>query len=285
MTEAATESATSGPDTLVGACDAHIHIFDRRFREALAADDMSAVSATVADYRCMQAASGTSRTVVVTPRNYDVDNAVTLDAICRLGIDQARGIATVRPDITDAQLAALHAGGIRGIRFTLYTPEHAPTRFDMVETLAYRVHAFGWHLQLHWTADQIVQYAALVDRLPTTFVFDHFARLPLPDALAHPARRLVERWVDSGRAWLKLSAPYLESGVGEAGTYQDIDAMARHWVGFAPERLVWGSDWPHTSVRRAPAPGSMLAKLSDWAETGALRSRILVDNAAELYGF
>jgi predicted TIM-barrel fold metal-dependent hydrolase len=267
------------------ACDAHIHIFDPRFKETLAADDMSSIPATVDDYRRAQPHFGTSRTVVVTPRNYDVDNAVTLDAIRQLGHDRARGIATVRPDVTDAQLEALHAGGIRGIRFTLYTPDHAPTRFDMVEALAHRVHALGWHLQLHWTAAQIVEHRTLLDRLPTAFVFDHFARLPLRDALAHPACDLVTEWLRAGRAWLKLSAPYLDSLVGAANGYQDVDVLAQYWTSVAPDRLVWGSDWPHTSMLPTPAPQASAATQAAWMASPIIRRQILVENPEKLFGF
>jgi D-galactarolactone isomerase len=272
-------------DNLINACDSHIHIFDRRFKQTLAADDMSAVATTADDYRQVQPCFGTTRTVVVTPRNYDVDNAVTLDAISQLGIERARGVATIRPDITDAQLEALHAGGIRGIRFTLYTPDDAPTSFDMVETLSHRVHELGWHLQLHWTAAQIVEHRDLVDRLRTEFVFDHLARLPVATGLDHPARALVDRWLTTGRAWLKLSAPYLDSMAGETEVYPDIEAIARHWVDLAPDRLVWGSDWPHTSVRPGPKPAKLISCLNQWTETAAIRRRILVDNPATLYGF
>ncbi|MFT4509068.1 amidohydrolase family protein [Caballeronia sp. 15711] len=271
--------------SFVDACDSHIHIFDSRFKQALAADDMSAVATTADDYRQVQPSFGTTRTVIVTPRNYDVDNAVTLDAISQLGIERARGIATIRPDITDADLEALHAGGIRGIRFTLYTPDDAPTSFNMVETLSHRVHELGWHLQLHWTAAQIVEYRDLLDRMPTEFVFDHLARLPVATGLNHPARVLVERWLSTGRAWLKLSAPYLDSMVGETKAYADIEAIARHWVEVAPDRLVWGSDWPHTSVRPGPPPAKLISSLNRWTESAAIRHRILVANPAKLYGF
>ncbi|MGF6507103.1 D-galactarolactone isomerase [Paraburkholderia sp. 32] len=223
--------------------------------------------------------------MIVTPRNYDVDNTVTLDAIRQLGIDRARGIATIRPDITDRELDALNAGGIRGIRFTLYTPHDAPTSFEMLETLSHRVHELGWHLQLHWTAAQIVEYSNLLDRIPTEFVFDHLARLPVNSGLAHPARQLVERWLTTGRAWLKLSAPYLDSVVGEAGGFSDTDAMAQHWVNVASDRLVWGSDWPHTSMRPGPRPSNIIASLNRWTECVSTRHQILVDNPERLYGF
>lgn len=272
-------------DAAADACDAHIHIFDTRFKQTLAADDMSGVPTTVNDYRQVQPSFGTTRTVIVTPRNYDVDNTVTLDAIRQLGIDRARGIATIRPDITDGELDALNAGGIRGIRFTLYTPDDAPTSFEMVETLSHRVHELGWHLQLHWTAAQIVEYSNLLDRIPTEFVFDHLARLPVHSGLSHPARRLVERWLTTGRAWLKLSAPYLDSVVGETGAFSDTDAMAQHWVNVARDRLVWGSDWPHTSMRPGPQPSNIIASLNRWTECASTRHQILVDNPARLYGF
>ncbi|REM67370.1 2-pyrone-4,6-dicarboxylate hydrolase, partial [Mycobacterium tuberculosis] len=96
----------------------------------------------------------------------------------------------------DAELERLHAGGIRGIRFTLYTPANAATDFAMVEPLAHRVHAFGWHVQLHWSAAQIVEHSALLARLPCTIVLDHLARMPLPDAQAHPAFDVVSRLLD-----------------------------------------------------------------------------------------
>lgn len=268
-----------------GACDAHIHIFDRRFAETLAADDMSSAAATLDHYLAVQRRLGTQRVVIVTPRNYDVDNAVTVDAIRRFGIEHARGVAVLRPDVTDATLASLHAGGIRGIRFTLYSPDRAPTRFDMVEPLAHRVHELGWHLQLHWTAAQIVAHEALLKRLPTTLVFDHLARLPLPDGLAHPACATLTRLVERGRTWVKLSAPYLDSVVGEHGHFADVDAIARHWVEVAPQRIVWGSDWPHTSEASKPDDAGLLAKLDTWCDDASLRARILVTNPAALYGF
>ncbi len=276
-------------DQFVNACDAHIHIFDSRFKQTLSADDMSDVATTADDYRRVQPCFGTTRAVIVTPRNCDVDNSATLDAIRQFGIENTRGIATIRPDITDGELEALHTGGIRGIRFTLYTPDDAPTSFDMIETLSHRVHELGWHLQLHWAAAQIVKYRDLLDRIPTEFVFDHLARIPVTTGRFHPATPLIERWLKTERAWLKLSVPYLDSVTEETNSFSDIDAIARHWIDVAPDRLVWGSDWPHTSVKPAPQPATLISSLNRWTERGLdsaiIRHRILVDNPARLYGF
>lgn len=270
---------TSAPP---GACDAHMHIYDARFPHRAPVVG----HATVDDYRRLQARTGTQRTVVVTPRVFWTDNAVTLDAIRQLGIDRARGVAVVRSDVSDAELQALHAGGIRGIRFTLYVPDHAVVGFDMVEELAHRVHALGWHVQLHWTANQIVEHRDLLHRLPSTIVFDHLARVPLDRGTAHPAFAIVSELLDGGRTWLKLSGAYLDSQVGAAGGYADTDTVAQAWVQVAPERVVWGSDWPHSTEKsHKPDDAVLFDLLARWAGSEALRQRILVDNPAALYGF
>ena len=269
-----------------GACDAHMHIYDRRFA-LFGSPDAMVDKATVDDYRLQQQRIGTQRTVVVQPRVHGTDNSVTLDAIRALGPAHARGVAVVRPDVTDAELERLHAGGIRGIRFTLYTPTSAVTDFSMVEPLAQRVHALGWHVQLHWNADQIVEHADLLARLPCTIVFDHLARLPLPEAPSHPAFGVVSRLRDGGRTWVKLSGAYLDSKTGTAGGYADTTGIAQAWVRQAPERVVWGSDWPHPTEPVASKPDDALLfdLLSQWVPDEATRRRVLVDNPALLYDF
>jgi predicted TIM-barrel fold metal-dependent hydrolase len=268
-----------------GACDAHMHIYDRRFALHGSPDAM-VDRATADDYRLLQQRIGTERTVVVQPRVHGTDNSVTLDAIRALGAAQTRGVAVVHPDVSDAELERLHAGGIRGIRFTLYTSANAATDFSMVEPLAQRVHALGWHVQLHWSADQIASHADLLARLPCTIVFDHLARLPLPDALSHPAFDVVSRLRDNGRTWVKLSGPYLDSKAGAAGRYADTTAIARAWVRQAPERVVWGSDWPHpTGPVAKPDDAVLFDLLGQWVPDEATRHRVLVENPAQLYDF
>lgn len=262
-----------------------MHVFDPRFPHAIAGAVLPA-HATAADYKALQRRLGTTRAVVVTPRLYAIDNAATLDAIERLGKARTRGVAVVRPEVTDAELRRLHDGGIRGIRFTLYTLNNAATGFDMVEPLARRINELGWHVQLHWTADQIVEHEALLRRLPARIVFDHLARLPVSEGVSHPAYAIVRSLLDAGRGWLKLSGPYLNSAVGEKGAYADSDAVARAWVRVAAQRLVWGSDWPHITEMPAPPPTLLMRDiLQRWVDDGPAMQRILVDNPAELYDF
>ncbi|MDR5759129.1 amidohydrolase family protein [Caballeronia sp. LZ035] len=265
-------------------CDSHIHIYDRAFLKQPDAHGFVA-DADVAAYRKVQARIGTERVVIVTPRVYGTDNAVTVDAIRQLGIEHARGIAVLHPDVTDAELHALDQGGIRGIRFTLYTAANAAVGFEMVEPLARRVAELGWHVQLHWTAEQIVQHEALLRYLPATMVFDHRARLPLTDGVRHAAFDIVRDLADAGRAWIKLSGPYLDSAAGLEQRYADITPMARAWVDALPERLVWGSDWPHVTETHKPDDAMLLDLLGEWAEDESTRERILETNPAVLYGF
>ncbi|SFP89531.1 Predicted metal-dependent hydrolase, TIM-barrel fold [Variovorax sp. OK605] len=276
------QPASSAPED---ACDAHMHVYDRRFALHGSPDAMLD-HATAGDYRLLQRRIGTQRTVVVQPRVHGTDNSVTLAAIRELGARHTRGVAVVRPDVSDAELERLHAGGIRGIRFTLYTAAGAATDFSMVEPLAHRVHALGWHVQLHWSAGQIVEHAALLARLPCTVVFDHLARMPQPDAQAHPAFDVVRRLRDNGRTWIKLSGAYLDSALGAAGGYADTVALAQAWVRQAPDRVVWGSDWPHPTERTGkPDDAQLFDLLAAWVPDEAQRQRVLVDNPARLYDF
>jgi len=270
-----------------GACDAHIHIYDPRFAQvdgpALTA---TPADATVADYRRIQQRNGTERTVVVQARAYGTDNACVLDAIAQLGPAHARGIAVVRPEVDDATLQTLHAGGIRGVRMSLHAATGAATRIDMLEALAQRIAPLGWHLQLHLQADQIAEHAATLRTLPCAVVFDHLARLPPGDgALRHPAVAVVCALLVEGRAWLKLSGAYLNSAEGAPG-YRETHAVARTWLAAAPDRLVWGSDWPHpTEETHKPDDARLFDLLAEWVPDAARRHAILVDNPARLYGF
>ena len=268
------------------ACDAHIHIYDPAFPQ-VAGPSLTATpqNATVDDYRRIQQRLGTQRCVVVQPRVYGTDNRATLDAVARLGPAQARGIAVVTPDVSDAELQALHDGGIRGVRMTLHAAVGAPTRIEMLGALAERIAPFGWHLQLHLQADQILAHADALAVLPCPLVFDHLARLPQPLGAGHPAFGVVRALLQAERAWLKLSGAYLNTAVGAPG-YADTVAVARVWVDAAPTRLVWGSDWPHTTEEtHKPDDATLLDLLADWVPDPATRQAVLVSNPARLYGF
>jgi len=260
--------------------DCHIHIYDPRFLPQVA----KPTNATAQDYRLLQKRVGVTRVVIVTPRCYVTDNSCTVDAIAQLGIANARGVGVLRPTVTDAELKSFDAGGIRGIRFTVANPETAAVSVDMIEPLAKRIAALGWHVQLNMEPEQIADNAQMLQRLPATIVFDHMGKLTFPDGMQHPAYRVIRGLFDTGRAWVKLSGAYLDTSKGPPG-YADGTALAQSYVRAAPERLVWGSDWPHPSAKQPPDDAALFNLLAQWAPDEATRNRILVTNPEALYGF
>jgi predicted TIM-barrel fold metal-dependent hydrolase len=264
------------------ACDCHMHIYDAaRFAPARPGSRMQA-NATVQDYRWLQKRIGTERTVIVQPAAYGTDNRVTLDAIAQLG--NARGVAVVYPDVSNAELETLHKGGVRGIRFTVFDPATAVTRIEMIEPLAERVATLGWHVQIHMRGDQIVAHADMLGRLPSTIVFDHMGRMPLPDGTSHDAFKVIRKLIDRGKTWVKLSGAYQDTKIGPP-SYSDVEHLAQAYVAAAPDRLVWGSDWPHPTEKAKPDDALLFDLLSVWAPDARVRRRILVENPQALYGF
>lgn len=266
------------------ACDCHMHVYDGRFPAAPDAT-LRPPDASVDDYRRLQQRLGTTRNVVVTPSTYGTDNRCTLEAIAGLGAT-ARGVAVVEASVSEGELKRLDAAGVRGIRFNLSLG--TATTVDMIAPLSRRAHAFGWHVQLLMPPGLLVEIEARLHELPSPIVFDHFGRIPLPEGVASPAFAAIRRLIDDGRAWVKLSGAYLVTQAGAPG-YADVAGLAKAFVTAAPERVVWGSDWPHAtaSAGRQPMPddADLLDLLLDWAPDEATRARILVDNPAELYDF
>ena len=203
-----------------------------------------------------------------------------------MGRANTRGVAVVHPTVTDAELKTLNDGGIRGIRFTVFDPRSAAVSIDMIAPLAKRVADLGWHIQIHMRADQIAENAALLEGLPTQVVFDHLGRLPQPAPLEHAAFGIIRRMMDKGRTWVKLSGAYMDTNSG-APTYADKLAVAQAYIKAAPERVVWGSDWPHPTEKpeHKPNDATLFDLLSAWAPDAAQRERILVTNPQALYGF
>ncbi|SHI17129.1 Predicted metal-dependent hydrolase, TIM-barrel fold [Pollutimonas bauzanensis] len=262
-------------------CDAHLHIIDRRFPAADPSVKLPA-NMTLSDYRLLQHETGTVRAVIVQPKHYGTDNRCTLDAIAQLN-GHGRGIAVAHPDISDAQLRQLDAGGIRGLRFSLWNPADATTSIEMIEPLSRRIQGLGWHVQLHMSGCQIARHAALIERLACPIVFDHMGRLPPHLGIAHPAYAVIGHLVNQDRAWVKLSGAYLNTDSGPPA-YADACAVARAFARDMPQRLLWGSDWPHITEACKPAAADLVGLLLGGMPAEMIE-RVLVDNPARLYGF
>lgn len=283
-----TNSTGTAPPKLkapANAADCHMHTYDPARFPMPPNPRKAPGDATVEHYRALQKRIGTTRVVIVQPRNYATDNRVTLYAISQLG-PNARGVAVVSPSITDAELKALNEGGIRGIRFSLSDPSSRAVTPDMVEPLAKRVADLGWHVQFNVDGEMIDEMAAILRRLPTPMVFDHLAHPPLPAGVEHSSHKIVRELIDKGRTWVKLSGAYSNSKAGPL-SYPESTKIAQAFVKAAPERLVWGSDWPHPGLpdNNKPDDALLFDLMAEWAPDEAVRNRILVQNPESLYGF
>jgi D-galactarolactone isomerase len=265
-----------------GTCDTHMHIYDKRYPRAPTAKILHG-DALIPEYLDVCKRLGIERTVVVQPTAYGTDNRCTLEAMAALG-PGARGIAVVDDTVTDAELERLTKLGIRGIRFFMLPGGALP--WEILDTMAARVRAFGWHVQLQLDGRDLPEREAALKRLPGTLVIDHVGKFLEPVPPKHPAFRVLAGLVENGRTWVKLSAPYEVSRVGPPH-YDDVGALAKVLVGIAPERMVWATNWPHPMKHGPEKPDDavLLDLLFDWVADDATRKKVLVDNPAKLYGY
>jgi len=277
-------AGTARPSIAVppNATDCHHHIYDGRFPPAPSAT-LRPPDASVENYRQLQQRLGLTRNIVVQPSTYGTDNRLLVESVKAFG-NNARGIAMLDATVTSEEINRLHAAGIRGVRFGTRLPGGAP--IDDMAPVSRRIADFGWHIQLVSDGEKIVELKDVLDRLPVPVVFDHMGHLPEPLGPDHPAFGVIAALIDKRGAWVKLSGAYILSKVGPP-SYSDRNRLARAFVQLAPERLVWGSDWPHpTSAADAkPDDAVLLDLLGVSAPNPKLQAQILVNNPAALYGF
>lgn len=263
-------------------CDCHVHIYDPAMKLAPNAMGPGPAWASVSAYRAVQARLGISRAIIVQPTAYGMDNSCTEAAIAALGLDHARGVAVVDPDVGEAELQRLTKAGFRGVRFQMLPGGALP--WEALEPIAAKIAPFGWHIQLQMDGRLLSEREAMLLRLPCALVVDHVGKFLEPVRADHPGFKTLLRLLDSDRCWLKLTAAYEVSRSGPP-LYADVGALARAAARHRPDRMLWASNWPHVSVKDLPDDALQLDLLLDWVPAEANRLRVLVDNPAELYGF
>jgi predicted TIM-barrel fold metal-dependent hydrolase len=282
--EAPWSSGTEKPRTKAppNATDCHHHIYDKRFPASPTAT-LLPPDASVADYRKLQERLGTTRNVVVQPSTYGIDNRLLLESLATFG-PTARGVVMLDAAVTVDELKQLNDKGVRGVRFGTRLPGGAS--MEDMKPVARKIADLGWHIQLVSDGERIIEWKEVLQSLPTPVVFDHMGHLPEPEGANHAGFRVIAELIEKHGAWVKLTGAYILSKVGPP-TYADRTALAKAFVKLAPERLVWGTDWPHPTSKADAKPDDavLFDLLSDWAFDESLRKRILVDNPAKLYGF
>jgi 2-pyrone-4,6-dicarboxylate lactonase len=264
-----------------GACDTHIHLFVPGYPYA-ADSPYRAKDAPPEMLFDLQKTLGLATAVIVSPGGYGKDCSMLADVLAKYP-DRFRGIALVKDDVPSAELGRLSKLGVKGLRMMSTTRGSHVPNYD--PKLAARVHEHGWHIQFYPHGTDIVELADKLLALPNDIVLDHFASVPAAGGVDQPAMKAVLRMLDTGKVWLKLSGPM--RCTLENVPYPSVTPMARALVKHAPERLVWGSDWPHVNLdgREMADDGDLVDLLLEWVPDEATRKRILVDNANKLYGF
>lgn len=279
------------------ATDCHVHVFGPAEQFPFASDRVyTPAHASLLDLERLHQSIGIGRVVIVQPSPYGVDNTCTLDAVRKLG-NRARAVAVVAPSISDAALEAMHGDGVRGVRLNLSTHGVADPKaaWKQIAEIGHRVAPLGWHVQLHTDLEMIDALNDHLTKQPATVVIDHFGRAAAHLGTKQPGFRSLLALVESGKAFVKLSAGYR---ISEKPDWSDIACIAQALIAANPERILWGSDWPHPGAGRSAiaAPqvvesffridnGTALNRLASWVNDADIMRRVLVENPAELYAF
>jgi predicted TIM-barrel fold metal-dependent hydrolase len=265
------------------ACDAHCHVFGPAATYPY--DPKAAYIPADAPFEALRKLHerlGLQRAVIVHASCHGADMRVTLDAIAR-SKGAYRGTAIIDSSYSEKDFQRMHDGGIRGVRFNFV--RHLGGRPDMgfFRKTVERLRAMGWHLILHLDADDLVELESTFSRLPVPFVIDHMGRVKAADGLEQPAFRTLLGFLRNENAWVKICGAERVSSKGPP--FADAVPFARALIEAAPQRVLWGTDWPHPNVKWMPDDAALVDLFPLMAPEPALQHRILVENPALLYGF
>lgn len=267
------------------ACDAHCHVFGPAAQFAFSPSrTYTPPDSGIEDFERLQQRLGLSRAVFVQASCHGTDNAAMVDAIQR-GNGRYAGVAMIDESFTDEDLAYLHDNRVRGIRFNFVAHLGGAPDLDSFWRLVHRVAPLGWHVVLHFDAKDLPQYNGLLDDMPVPYIIDHMARVPAADGVEQePFQHLLSRMTTDDRCWVKIScAERLTQG--KVAPFDDVVPFARALVAAAPDRVLWGTDWPHPNLSIMPDEGQLVDLLADYVPDETLRNQILVDNPQRLYDF
>ncbi|MFG6666162.1 amidohydrolase family protein [Halomonas sp. HNIBRBA4712] len=265
-----------------GATDCHAHIFLPGF-ESQPDGPPIAELATVDNYRELQKWLGLSRVVITQPNAYQAHNGALVEALDQFGTDVARAIAVITPDTPRQELERLHEKGVRGARI-MQLPGGA-VGIDQMLAVEKNIQEMGWHLMVQFNGRDLPTYYDELQKIEGRYIIDHIGKFIDPVAADDARVDDILRLIDKGNAWFKICGAY-ETSLTGAPEFSDVAPIAKRVIQHAPDRILWGSNWPHVGVQRAqyPSDAQQLDILLQWADEQT-RQKILVDNPAFLYDF
>jgi len=274
------------------ACDTHFHVFGppEQF-PFVSTHEYTPPAAPLEHYLKMAAVIGTERAVVVQPSVHGLDNSATLHAIAQAQ-GRFRGVGRIDDKTPKSELNRLHESGIRGVRFNLLDRPRGNVTLDVLDRCVEHVAEFGWSIDLHIDGKSLLEQERRIRALPTAVVIDHIARVKPVAGLNQPAFRLLLDLVQQKHVWVKVSGAdkicntFVHSYHGLP--FVEVVPFAQAVIAAAPDRVIWGTDWPHSNnfaPGHTPNDGDLVDLLAAFAPDETTLKKILVDNPAALYGF
>jgi predicted TIM-barrel fold metal-dependent hydrolase len=269
-----------------GACDCHAHILGPAAEFAYAPERIyTPPDCLLGDYQTMLNTLGLERAVLVQPSVYGTDNRVMLRAL-RVGGSALRGVAVVDARVSEAELNDMHQAGVRGVRVNVVDVKEGKGALPLAELryLAQRVAPLGWHMEFLMHVNEHPDLDQAFADFPVQVVLGHLGYMPTSQGLQSPGFQALLRLLNEGRTWVKLTGPYRISS--NALPYSDVKAFAQALLQTAPDRVLWGSDWPHVMLKGTmPNDADLLDLLGSWIPDEEDLQKVLVSNPRRLYGF
>jgi len=267
-----------------GATDAHCHIFGPGDVYPYAPDrSYTPPDAPLARFKELQATLGLERAVLVNASCHGSDNTVILDAIAQ-SEGHYRGVANVEGSISDAELERLDLGGVRGIRFNFVQHLGGTPDLNVFHELVERVRPLGWHVVLHFDAADLLDFGTMLRQLPVPFIIDHMGRVPTKDGLDQRPFKILLETARMDNCWVKICGAERISSAGPPFT--DAVPFAQAVLAVAPDRTLWGTDWPHPNIKKhMPNDGDLVDLIPLFMPDEAQQRRVLVENPDRLYRF
>ncbi len=270
-----------------GAIDTHVHVFEKRYPLS-PGRGYNPPNSTLADLRHLHATLGIDRVVFTQPSIYGVDNSAILDGMAALNAEtpnRARCVVAIPLDITEKELAALDAKGARGVRLNTDNKGGMPMDLKDVPALAARIAPFGWHIEFLFPGSDIIALMPIFTALKVPMSIGHFAYQPATAGVDAPGFKALIELMRRGNTWMKISGANRVSAT-DLPPYDDVAPMAHALIAAAPERIMWGTDWPHPNKYVVnPNDGDLVDAFGDWVTDETMRRKIMVETPAAFYRF
>ena len=270
-----------------GSIDTHVHVFEQGY--ALSPGrGYNPPDSTLADLKHLHATLGVDRVVFTQPSVYGTDNSAILNASAKLNAEtpnRARCVVAITMDIGDDELRRLDQAGVRGVRLNTDNKGGMPVTFDEIPALAARLKPLGWHVEFLFPGKDIIDLMPVFTALTIPLSIGHFAYQPATAGVSAPGFKALIELMRRGNTWMKISGANRVSET-DLPPYDDVKPLAQALIAAAPERIMWGTDWPHPNKYVVnPNDGDLVDAFGDWVSDEAMRRKIMVDTPARFYRF